>query len=257
MSLGRRKVKLEDAAAWVFNRMADVYDARPPYPVSLLHALAQLAGAPGARVVDLGAGIGHVALPLAARGYSVDAIEPALAMLEHMQLEATRCGLSLRTHHAQAEAVPVADESVQLVVIADALHFLDAELTGREVARLLAPAGALALVTVQFSDTPFMRALSALMEEAAPRRPRAIGGNMAQLAAVAGITLSVERELSDSTPVDSARLERIVRSISFIGPAMNQARFAAFRAKLLALPAPVWSRKFTLHAGRRSSLAAP
>ena len=43
--------------------MADVYDARPAYPNGLIDALAELAR--GRRVADLGAGIGHVALPLA------------------------------------------------------------------------------------------------------------------------------------------------------------------------------------------------
>ncbi|HVU51011.1 MAG TPA: methyltransferase type 11, partial [Polyangia bacterium] len=74
MSLGRRKVRLEDASRWVFNRMAEVYDARPPYPTALVDALSALAPA-GAPVADLGAGTGHLALPLAARGLDVTAIE--------------------------------------------------------------------------------------------------------------------------------------------------------------------------------------
>ena len=66
MGRKRRQVGLDDPTRWVFNRMADVYDARPAYPAALLDALVALA--PGSRVLDLGAGTGKLALPLAARG---------------------------------------------------------------------------------------------------------------------------------------------------------------------------------------------
>ena len=59
----------------------------------------------------------------------------------------------------------------------------------------------------------------------------------------------------DETPVGPEALEAILRSISFIGPAMNPERFAAFRARIHALPdKPVWARSFTLHAGFRRRL---
>ena len=73
MSLGRRKVGIDEPARWIFNRMADVYDARPPYPAALIDALAELAGPAGATVADLGAGTGHLTLPLAAQGYDIAA----------------------------------------------------------------------------------------------------------------------------------------------------------------------------------------
>ena len=251
MGLGRRKIALSDARAWVFNRMAAEYDARPPYPPRLLDALAELAGPAGARVVDVGAGIGHVALPLAARGLAVTAVEPALAMLERLRSAAREQGLSVQALHAQAEALPVAAASAELVVISDALHFLDAELSALEIARVLAPRGALAVVTCEFAATPFMDALSALMHEAAPRRLRAIDGPLAQLSAVSGVPLSAPLELVDLTPLDAAQLERILRTISFIGPAMNPARFAAFRERVKALGQPAWARRFTLRSGRK------
>lgn len=252
MSLGRRKVEVDDARAWVFNRMADVYDARPPYPTPLVDALAQLAEGARARVLDLGAGIGHLALPLSQRGFSVIAVEPALAMLERLCARANEQGLSVTALHAKAEAVPLPTACAELVIIADALHFLDAELSAREVARLLVPGGRLALITCEPADTPFMNALTTLMQEAAPRRPRATASPLLQLAKVAGIALSPVREFHDVTAVDSSELERILRSISFIGPAMNPARFAAFCQRVHALPEPAWARTFHLHSGRKA-----
>ncbi len=262
MGLGRRKISLEHEAAWVFNRMADVYDARPGYPHALLSALAELAHgaahdipdapAPKPRIADVGAGIGHLALPLAALGFDVVAIEPARAMLERLREAAQTRKLALRTLHATAEALPLESASVDLVIVADALHFLDAERTGSEIGRVLVPGGALAIVTCELAETPFMRGVVSLMQEAAPRRPRDLTKALAQISALAELTLAKTVHCQDQTPVDAETLERILRSISFIGPAMNPARFAAFRARIHALPeAAVWARRFTLRFGRK------
>ena len=250
MSLGRRKVGLDDPTRWVFNRMADVYDARPAYPLGLIDALADLTA--GRRVGDLGAGIGHVALPLAERGFDVIAIEPAQAMLERLRAQARGRRLKVRAIHAAAEALPLEDASLDLVVVADALHFLDAELVAREIARVLAPKGALAIVTCEIGKTLFMRSLVEIIERAVPRRPRNLDQNLVQVSAITGVRFAPVRQFHDETPVDGDALERILRSISFIGPAMNPARFAAFRARVHALPGqPTWARAFTLRAGRR------
>jgi len=254
VSLGRRKVSLDQPSRWVFNRMAEFYAARPPYPAALVDALVELAGPVGRRVGDLGAGIGHLALPLAERGFDVVAIEAAEAMLDQLRSAAAERGIALRALHAAAEQLPLEPACLDLVVVADALHFLDTELTARQIARVLAPRGALALVTCQFGDTPFMRGVVRLIEEAVPRRPRALTQSIVHLSALSEVPLTDERRFHDETPVDHATLERILRSISFIGPAMHQARFAAFRARVHALPeAPVWARTFVLRSGHRAA----
>jgi ubiquinone/menaquinone biosynthesis C-methylase UbiE len=251
MSLGRRKVGLEDPSRWVFNRMAEFYDARPTYPSALVDALAELAGPPGSRIGDLGAGVGHLALPLAARGFDVVAIEAAQEMLDRLRATATAQATPVRAVHAAVESLPLEAASLDLAVIADALHFMDAELTARQLARVIAPGGALALVTCGFAPTPFMQGVTRVMEEAAPRRPRELTRPIVHLSALSGIALDDEQHFTDETPIDHPTLERILRSISFIGPAMNPARFAAFRARVHALPeSPVWARTFVLRSGR-------
>lgn len=250
----RRKVSISDASRWVFNRMADVYDARPAYPRPLVDAIAELAGSVGRRIGDLGAGIGHLAIPLAERGFDVTAVEPASSMLERLNAAARSRGLHLCGLHAAAEALPLEAHSLDTVLIADALHFIDTELAAREIARVLIPRGALMVVTCELGDTPFMREVTRVMQEAAQRKPRQMVSRSAQLAGVARIPLSEELGFLDETPVTQTELERILASISFIGPAMNQERTAAFQARVHALtvdfPA-VWARKFTLQWGRR------
>jgi ubiquinone/menaquinone biosynthesis C-methylase UbiE len=243
-------VRIEDTHAWVFNRMAQAYSARPPYPRGLVDALVELAGGRGTGVVDVGAGIGHLSVPLALRGLHVTAVEPAQAMLAELEASGAAHGVAIDARLASAERLPLPDASCDLIVIADVLHFLDAALTGQEARRVLKPCGAMAIIQVELADTPFMNELVAIMEESAPRRPRAVANTTAQVFALAGLPQRPPRLFRDDVSVSHAQLEQILRSISFIGPAMNAERFHAFRERVLALSAePVWSRLITLRTG--------
>jgi ubiquinone/menaquinone biosynthesis C-methylase UbiE len=252
MGRKRRQVQITDDAAWVFNRMAEVYDARPPYPSELLGELVALAGPMGARVLDIGAGIGHVALPLAQRGLSVTAIEPARVMLEKLRGSAVEQGIELRSFHASAEALPFDAACFELVIIADALHFIDAELAAAQLRRVLVRGGALVIVTCDYADTPFMHAIRTIVDGVADRRPRKTGQAIRHLASLSNTRLSPPKHFVDATPVDLATLERILRSVSFVGPALNAARFDKLRERLQGVThAPVWARAFTLYCARR------
>jgi SAM-dependent methyltransferase len=235
---------------WVYNRMAEAYAARPPYPSALISQLSELAGGPPAHVLDIGAGIGHLSLPLAALGHRVSAVEPAVAMLEQLKLRTGE--LPIAVVHAAAEALPLPGASMDLAVIADALHFLDAHLAGCELARVLHARGVLAVVQVELGASPFMQALRSLMNASAPRRPKRVDGALTQVATLAGVKLSLVGTYELEQPVPLAQLERIVGSISFIGPAMNAARFEAFCAGLRAIEhESVWHTSLRLWAGRR------
>src|SRR4051794_22381697 len=102
MGLGRRRVGLHEPERWVYNRMADAYAARPAYPDALIARLAALAGEAPAQVLDVGAGIGHLSLPLLARGHHLNAVEPAISMLNALQARAraTTRAENLSAHHA-------------------------------------------------------------------------------------------------------------------------------------------------------------
>ena len=90
-----------------------------------------------------------------------------------------------------------------------------------------------------------MRSVVQLMEQAAPRRPRAIAGAVVEFLKMVNAEELEEQKYTDETSVDPETLESILRSISFIGPAMTAERFAEFSRKIRELPGPPhWARKF-------------
>ena len=146
---------------------ADYDRLRPGYPDAVLDAmLAPLAGsAPTLRAIDLGAGTGKLSSALAERGLEVTAVDTSEAMLEVARARGrTIAAGSLSTHLARAEETGLPAASAELVTVAQAWHWFDAEEASAEVARLLAPGGVLALVWNMLDVTiPWVHRLSRIM----------------------------------------------------------------------------------------------
>lgn len=243
----RRGASPRDPSRWVFNRLAEDYRRRPGYPGPLLERLLELAGGPGARVLDLGAGTGALAVPLARRGARVHAVEPAAAMLDVLREDAR--GLDVVPVHAAAEDTGLPSAAFDLVVLADAVQWVDPERAGREVARLLAPGGGLAAVVPRLAPTPFLRALEARLCETNPRARR-VAPPAGLLFSVAGLARPGEERFDDRVPLEPDRLDAVLRSISFVGPALGPAKLAALledaRALAGAHGGAVWQREISL-----------
>jgi len=126
--------------AAVFGRVADAYErARPDYPPQ---AVPWLVGPAPRRVLDLGAGTGKLTRALVAAGHDVAAVDPAAAMLDTL-----RGGLpGVDARKGSAEALPLPDADVDVVVVAQAFHWFDPDRALPEIARVLRPGGRLGLV---------------------------------------------------------------------------------------------------------------
>jgi len=96
--------------------------------------------APGAAMLDLGAGTGKLTATLAALGVEVIAVEPDPAMLAELR----RALPSVRALRGSAEAVPLSNASVDAVLAGNAMNWFDMDVAGPEIARVLVPDGILA-----------------------------------------------------------------------------------------------------------------
>ncbi len=122
-----------------FGTAATAYaEHRPDYA----HAAVRwaLEPAPGARVLDLGAGTGKLTATLVELGADVIAVEPDQAMLTELR----RALPTVRALAGGAEEIPLPDASVDAVIAGNALHWFDMDVAGPELARVLAPGGVLA-----------------------------------------------------------------------------------------------------------------
>jgi demethylmenaquinone methyltransferase/2-methoxy-6-polyprenyl-1,4-benzoquinol methylase len=120
-----------------FHRIAPLFDLVMPAPDngSLTDGFA-LAARPVERVLDLGGGTGRVAGRLdVAETFVVD---PARGMLSHAVSQ------GIESLQGDGRSLPLATESVDAVVVVDALHHMpDQRRVLAEVARVLAPGGVL------------------------------------------------------------------------------------------------------------------
>ncbi|MFE7606010.1 class I SAM-dependent methyltransferase [Brachybacterium paraconglomeratum] len=191
---------------------ADYDRLRPGYPDAALDAM--LAAGP-LRAVDLGAGTGKLAWALVERGLEVTAVDTSAAMLE---VAGARCeGLATRVAPAEATGLPAA--SAELVTVAQAWHWFDAEAASAEVVRLLAPGGVLALVWNMLDVTiPWVHRLSRIMHAGDIHREDfdpTVGP---------GLELTERRALTWEDPMPTQDVIDLARTRSYVITALEERR---------------------------------
>jgi SAM-dependent methyltransferase len=125
-----------------FSHVAAAYARfRPDYPAALLDWLAGVAPGRGS-AWDCACGSGQATVPLAARFERVVATD---ASLEQLSKAPTTDNVSMAA--SLAETAPLPDHSVDLVTVAQAIHWFDLEAFFAEVRRVLVPGGVVAAWT--------------------------------------------------------------------------------------------------------------
>ncbi|MDQ2743915.1 MAG: methyltransferase domain-containing protein [Chloroflexota bacterium] len=150
-------------AAQAFDQVADAYErGRPSYPAdAVAHLIQTFSISSSSTVLDLAAGTGKFTRLLVSSGARIIAVEP----LEGMRAKLAAHNLAVEILSGSAEAIPVADASVDVVTIAQAFHWFANERALSEIHRVLRPGGGLALIWNRRDTTqPVQHALGALME---------------------------------------------------------------------------------------------
>jgi ubiquinone/menaquinone biosynthesis C-methylase UbiE len=147
------------------NRVDHYVKYRPSYPPAVLDLLRERCGLTSASVVaDVGSGTGILSELFLINGNRVFGIEPNKEMREACE---RRLGSQPRftSVAATAEATTLDDASVDLVTAGQAFHWFDSERARAEFARILKPAGWVALVWNwrRKDETPFLAAYERLL----------------------------------------------------------------------------------------------
>jgi ubiquinone/menaquinone biosynthesis C-methylase UbiE len=198
-------------------------------------------------VLDLGAGAGRYSSPLAERfSAQVVGVEPSREM---RRLAREQCDTARVTFvGGRAEAIPLADSSMDLVYVSMVLHHLSSlEQASREMARVLRPSGHCCIRSAfkgRLDDYPFYQyfpAAKAIDEERMPATSQVVD-------ALTHVGMSpvchrvVEQEIDSSLAAHCERLKlRAVSTLELISAAEREAGFRAMEeaARLQQPPRPV------------------
>jgi SAM-dependent methyltransferase len=200
----------------VYDGVAREYErGRPGYaPEAVAHLLHVTALQPGATVLDLGAGTGKLTRMLDAAGLAVVAVDPSASMLSRLEVASPH----VRTAVGTAEAIPLADRSVDVVVAAQAFHWFDAARALPEIGRVLTPRGWLALFwNRRDEEDPLQRLLAELTDPPERGTPRGWQLDIAAIVAASGLFEPVQRyEFAHVQPTDESALVDRLRSSSYV-----------------------------------------
>jgi ubiquinone/menaquinone biosynthesis C-methylase UbiE len=206
-----------------FERVADVYErARPEYPAeAVAWIVEELDLRAGRTVLDLGAGTGKLTRALVPTGAHVIAVEPG----EQVLAELRRVLPDVETRLGPAEAIPLADDSVDAVTIGQAFHWFRHDEAVPELHRVLRPAGAVALIwNSRDQERPLQREISELIKPFVPEgRPPV--GHSARALEQSELFGAVERRTFPFVQqLDAAAVADRIASVSFVAAAPPERR---------------------------------
>lgn len=147
-----------------FANRADNYTKyRPGYPLSIIPFLQEKIGLSGSwRIADIGAGTGIFSELLLKEGCEVVAVEPNAEMREkanHLLNQYPAFSLL----DGSADKTGLETNSIDLIAVAQAFHWMEPVPTKQEFARILKPGGHILLLwNIRRDDSPFLRAYEGL-----------------------------------------------------------------------------------------------
>jgi SAM-dependent methyltransferase len=157
---------------------------------------------PGERFLDVATGTGAVALRAARAGADVTAVDLAPALIETARRNAEREGLSVRFEVGDAEHLPYADASFDVVASALGVMFApDHAAVARQLARVCAPGGRVGLAS--WTPDSGVAEMFRVMSPFQPAPPAGAGvpfdwGRREHVEALLGPAFDLETEIFDA-----------------------------------------------------------
>jgi SAM-dependent methyltransferase len=152
----------ELAASFTDPAVADAYQYRPPYPPQVFDLLEQLISDRPRDVLDIGAGEGALARPLAARVDHVDALDISAAMLAAGARRPGGLRPNLRWIHVAAQTASL-DTRYALVTAGASLHWMPWTATLQRLAQVMTGSAFLAIVDQGYRNLPWQDRLTELI----------------------------------------------------------------------------------------------
>jgi ubiquinone/menaquinone biosynthesis C-methylase UbiE len=120
---------------WDYSELAKPYLKRPDYAESVIDAILERVGKGDRKACDVGAGVGHLTLPLAKRGIEVIAVEPNDSMRE-LGSERLREFANVSWYEGCGEDTGQSDNTFDLVTFGSSFNVVDRTKALQETRRI-------------------------------------------------------------------------------------------------------------------------
>ena len=151
---------------WDYTTLADAYLKRPDYADAAIDAMLSIAGAEkGDKFCDVGAGVAHLTMMLAARGLDVVAVEPNDAMRGN-GIQRTSDLANVSWHEGTGEVTGQSSAAFDMVTFGSSFNVCDRQQALKETARILKPRGWFACMWNHRNlDDPIQSRIEAIIKE--------------------------------------------------------------------------------------------